>query len=255
MNPIRNMRRASAAAWHLAISATIAAALFAGIYLLWYPGDLFEVGGGRRLFLLIAGVHMVLGPLITLIIFDPGKKALLFDLIAIATLQAGALLFGVWVLFASRPVYIVFVKDRFELMRANGYPEAELARAGSSPYLVFPLAGPRIVGARMPTDRAERERIVFLAPGGVDLQHMLQHYVAYDRERPAAAAKAKPISQLRNLNPGKLERIDRLVRDLGRDEKALGFLPMRAESDDLAVIVDFASGDVLRLVALNPWES
>ena len=42
--------------------------------------------------------------------------------------HATAVAAGTWVLFESRPAYIVFVKDRFELMRANDYPPDELAR-------------------------------------------------------------------------------------------------------------------------------
>jgi len=248
------LTRLSAAAIHLAVSVAIAAAVFTAIYFLWYPHELFQVAGGRRLFFIIALVNIIVGPVITFVVFVPGKKGLRFDLTVIAIRQVGALIYGLGVLFVSRPVYVVFVKDRYELMRANEYPQGELARAPSSPYAVFPLTGPQVVGARMPKDRAERERIMFLAPNGIDLQHMLQHYVPYDAVRPEVKAAAKPIAKLRSLNPGREKEVDELVRGLGRDEASIGFIPMRAGDSDLAVIVDRATGDDLMMVLLEPWD-
>ncbi len=68
--------RARAAGIHLALSATVAAAVFLAIYFFWYPDVLFESAGGRTLFLLIASVDVTIGPLITFIIFVPGRGGL-----------------------------------------------------------------------------------------------------------------------------------------------------------------------------------
>ena len=251
---LNSFNRYQAFAIHLAISAAIGALVFLGIHFAWYREALFASAGGRELFFLIAGVDVTLGPLITLIVFVPGKKGLKFDLAVIATLQIAALLYGTGVLLASRPVYVVFVKDRFELVRANDYPDTELERAGVSPYTRFPLLGPRIAGAVMPSDRAERERIMFLGPAGVDLQHMPQHYVAYDAVRKDVKAASLPLSRLRELNSKRGDEISALLTKLGRGESLVRFLPMRAGEHDLTVLIDASSGEVLKIVALRPWE-
>ena len=49
------------------------------------------------------GVAVVIGSLITLVIFDLKKKALKFDLSVIAALQLAALAYGCHVRFESRP--------------------------------------------------------------------------------------------------------------------------------------------------------
>ncbi|HSS27048.1 MAG TPA: hypothetical protein VLL50_03790, partial [Usitatibacter sp.] len=108
---------------HIALSALIAFAVFLPIYFVWYPDVLFESAGGKDLFFLIVGVDVTLGPLITLVIFRPGKRGLLFDLVVIALLQTAALAYGVSVLFEARPAYIAYVKDRYEIVRANSFPE------------------------------------------------------------------------------------------------------------------------------------
>jgi len=85
----------------------------------WYRWPLFRIAGGSGLTLILAGVDMTLGPLITLVVFKSGKKGLKFDLAVIALLQATALAYGVHVVYAARPVYLVFAFDRFNVMTAE----------------------------------------------------------------------------------------------------------------------------------------
>src|SRR6476619_2322521 len=104
----KTMSRYKAAAIHLGISATIATLAFLPIYFLWYPGDLFDSAGGRDLFLIMLGVDVTVGPLVTLIVFVQGKKGMLFDLWVIGIVQASFLAYGTFTLAESRPVYIAF---------------------------------------------------------------------------------------------------------------------------------------------------
>jgi len=249
----RPLRRWQAAPIHLAISVLVALAVFAAIRFVWYPGPLFESAGGLRLFLLIAGVDLTVGPLITLIIYVPGKKGLGFDLAVIAVLQVAALAYGTWVLFESRPAWIVFTKDRFELVRANEIPDAERAKA-RPPFSDKPIDGPRVVAARIPADPAERTRIMFSAIQGFDLQSFPQHYVPYEQAREEALARGKPFAALRALNPQRAAEVDALLRDAVLPEAQLRFLPLRGGAVDLAVILDGRDGKVLRIAALKPWE-
>lgn len=249
------MTRFRAAAAYLAASGAIAIAVFVAIYFLWYPGALFGKAGGRELFLLIAGVDLVIGPVLVFIVFVPGKKGLVFDLAVIAFLQSAALTYGIYVLFESRPVYLVFVKDRFELVRANDVPEEELRGAAGGPYASLPLTGPRIVGARLPTDPDEQFRMMMSALSGLDVQHKPRYYVDYAGVRPEVLRRAAPLARLRELNPDRSADVDRLVAKAGRPETGLRFLPLRAgRHGDLAVILDAAQGDVLELAQLRPWE-
>ena len=249
----RPFTRWQAAPIHLAISVLVALAAFAAIRFVWYPDPLFKGAGGLRLFLLIAGVDLTLGPLIPLIIYVPGKKGLRFDLAVIAVLQLAALAYGAWVLFESRPAWIVFTKDRFELVRANEIPDSERAKA-RAPFSDKPIDGPEVVAARVPADPAERTRIMFAALQGLDLQSFPQHYVPYGQAQAEALRAAKPFEALRALNRAQAAEIDALVRDAGLPENQLRFLPLRGGAVDLAMILDGRDGKVLRIAALKPWE-
>jgi hypothetical protein len=202
---------------------------------------------------LIACIDVTVGPLVTLIIYRPGKRGLKFDLAFIAIVQVTALCYGAFVLFESRPVWIVYVKDRYELVRADEILDTDREKA-RPPFDALSITGPRLVGAELPTDPAEQLRVFLSAAAGRDVQVYPQFYVPYGRARAEVIAHAKPISSLRSLNPGKVARIDALPAKLDRPEARLGFLPMRAGKRDLTVIVDRSNGDYLGNFELRPWK-
>ncbi len=247
------MTRWQAAPIHLGLSALVATTIFALIFFVWYPGVLFDVAGGWDLFMLIACVDVTIGPLITLIVFVPGKRGLKLDLALIAIAQLAALGYGVYVLYESRPVWIVYVKDRYELVRANQIDDEDRAKA-KPPFDALSITGPRLVGGRLPRDPDEQFRIMMSAMQGFDLQTYPQYFVPYDEVRKEASAHAKPLARLRELNPARREEVDRLPGKLHRAPGDLGFVPMRAGKRDLTVVVDRRNGDVLDKLDLRPWE-
>jgi hypothetical protein len=148
----------------------------------------------------------------------------------------------------------VFVKDRFELVRANQIPDENLQKPAARPYAALPLTGPMLVGARMPTDPAESMRIALSGAAGVDLQMFPEYYVPYDSVRAEVGQKALPLARLRKLNAGAVEDIDQMLARSGRREEEVGYLPFRAGKKDLTVLLDRRNGDVIRYSALRPWE-
>ncbi len=106
------MTRFRASSIHLAISASVVAAILSIVFLFWYPGWTFEIAGAMRPVFVLVGVDLVVGPLLTLIIYKQGKPGLLFDLWFIALVQITALVYGTYTLNAGRPHYMVFSVDR-----------------------------------------------------------------------------------------------------------------------------------------------
>lgn len=247
------MNRYRAALTHFAISLLVVGNVFLVIYFVWYPEPLFRGAGGRDLFLVLALVDVTIGPLVTLLIFKPGKWGLKFDLVVIAILQVAALAYGTHVVFEARPAWIVFLKDRFDLVRANQLFEEERGK-WKPPFDREPLTGPRIAGARVPADPNEQFRTMLTALAGADVSSFPQHYVPYADVRAEAAARGRPLRGLRELNPGRAAEVDRVLASLGRKEEEVSFLPMRAGKRDLAVLVDAKSGEVLAITDFRPWK-
>ena len=84
------MSRWRAAGIHLLVSAGVAAVVLAVMLGVWYGPTLFWAMGGAGLALILIGVHLVMGPALTLVVFRSGKRGLKFDLAAIALLQLAA---------------------------------------------------------------------------------------------------------------------------------------------------------------------
>src|SRR6185503_7388028 len=125
----KKVSRWQASGLHLLISIAIAVAVVALMLSLWFPGELFEAAGGNDLLIILIGVDVVVGPLITLVIFRAGKPGLKFDLAVIAVLQVAALVYGMHAVYLARPAFIVFVKDQFQMVSAAQLDPDELAKA------------------------------------------------------------------------------------------------------------------------------
>ena len=110
------MSRLQAFLVHLSLSAAVVGSGFAIVFFIWYPQPYFEVVGAWYLIRILFIVDVVLGPLLTFIVFKPGKPGLKFDLTVIALVQVAALMYGATIIYQERPYYLVFAVDRFELV-------------------------------------------------------------------------------------------------------------------------------------------
>jgi hypothetical protein len=252
--PTTLVERLRAAAVHLALSAALAGAVLALVFLAWYPQPLASLLGVDVILLLVLAVDVVLGPLFTLIVFDRRKKRLAWDLATIAALQLAALAYGVWTIHQGRPAFVVLVKDRFEVVAPSELrPEAREAGRDNPHARTDPLA-PRWVAARLPDSPEERARITLEAATiGRDVQHHPHLYVDIGDEVADALRRALPIARLRALNPGRDAEVDAAVVATGRAEDTLRYLPLRAPAADGAVLLGHPDGRVLGVARLVPW--
>src|SRR6185436_558990 len=195
MITLRSLNRLQAAGIHLALSVVLAATVLTALLFVWYPQPYFRLAGGAGLMMILIGVDVVLGPAMTLVVFNPAKKSLRFDLAVIAALQVAALAYGISVIAQARPAYVVFAGDRFTVVGANMIDGESLASA-HAPYDTLPVDGPKIVGAKMPTNAAEREKVMMLGLGGIDLPMLPRYYVPFAEIVADLQAKAQPIDGL-----------------------------------------------------------
>ncbi len=250
------MTRLKAFSLHLIISAAIAASVVALMLLLWYRPPFFSALGGQHVLLILLGVDVTVGPLFTLLIFNPGKsrRALTFDLSVIAILQVAALVYGMSVVFQARPVFMVFSRDSFDLVTANMLSKEDIAKAKNPEYRSLPLTGPVYVYSEMPADIKERNEVVLGAFSGKDLPQFPQYYMPYDEHMAIAGRAAMPIAELKKQNPGRSADIDDSVHASGRAESDVGFLPLRAKYHDETVLVGKSDGRILSLLRMKPWQ-
>lgn len=245
----RKMSRWKAATIHLLLSVAIAIAVVIAMLFLWYPTPYFQAMGGGGLLALVVGVDVILGPLITLIIFDVNKKSLKFDLACVAFVQVVALGYGVSTMFQARPVYTVFNKDRFDVVIAADMSSAELAKVTNPLFKSLPLAGPQIVALAVPSEPKELERMVI---SGTDTRAFSQHYVSYELKAKEAAAASQTLVQKQKMSPESAEKTRAFLLKSGLDESKVGVLPMYTRNKDMTVVVERATGKILAIAPVSP---
>lgn len=249
------MSRYKAALIHLGLSAAIAGSMLALMLTVWYPGPFFMAVGGAGLVLILLGVDVTIGPLLTLIVFDSRKKRLKLDLAVIGFLQVAAFLYGASTIFAARPAYVAFVVDRFEIVRAADLDPEDMKRAKLERFRTLPLLRPQVIAVETPSDPEEKMKALDLALAGKDVQLMPQYYAPYETQVANVKRKLQPMKRLKDLNSGSAAQIDRSIQALGKSEDAVGFLPLSARDKDLAVVIDRATGEILDYWTYRPWEA
>ena len=249
------MNRWKAASIHLGLSVVIGVAVVAVMLLVWYPEPFFTAMGGNELVMILVAVDVVLGPLITLIIFNPGKarRLIRLDLSVIAVLQLAALVYGIGIVAAVRPVYMVFTVDRFDLVSANDVQKEELAKVTDARFKSVPWGRPPTIAVKSPTNPDEQFRVIQSAMKGSDLQTFPQYYVPYQDVARDALKRSRPLERLRKGHPDEAQEIDETLKKLGRSLADTNYLPLKARARDYSVLLDAKTGAVVGYVKIVPW--
>lgn len=141
------MSRWQAFGIHLAISTVLLLVMLLIIFWIWFPGILFSVDGGWTGLRIVIGVDLVLGPLMTLVVYKAGKPGLTFDLTAIAVFQLSCMTAGMWIVYNERPLALVLAYDTIYSISAK-----ELEDYDRDPALLDDFAGPypKLIYAELP---------------------------------------------------------------------------------------------------------
>jgi len=168
MNPyidsLRQSGKIPAFLIHLLISVLLVAGLAAAAYFLWYPPPYFEFDGGWTVMRILILVDVVLGPLLTLVVFRRGKKELKRDLAIIAAIQLIAFVYGAGLMIQYRPAFVVYAEKNF-----FSVPWPDLAPHTKDTARLEAMRAARgaaIVVLELPPDPAERERLRMAVAGG-----------------------------------------------------------------------------------------
>jgi len=121
--------RLKAFAIHIGISITIFLCLLVLLLGYWYKAPFFDLEDGPRAIQIIIFVDLVLGPLLTLIVFKPGKPGLKFDISLIAIFQLSALIYGIWMVQVARPVTIFLSYDALYIASYRTIKESNISKA------------------------------------------------------------------------------------------------------------------------------
>ncbi len=247
---IRHKLKASAL--HLLISTLIVGCFIIFILNIWYPAPFFSISGLSGILLLMIAIDLILGPLLTFIVYRPRKRTLTFDLSVIAALQCAALFYGAFTIYGAHPLYVAFAVDRFTPINAN---EVNPAAATFDALKKSKLAGPTLVYVKKPTDPEEMARITteFMF-GGPDIDVRPEYYNPIQPYIKDILA--------RSLNPAALQRdpdnqkkLAAFIGQYGRSIDDYAYLPLVGKAKDVLWAFDRTTGQPVDIIDISPWGS
>ena len=234
---------------HLAISALIAIMVIGMTFFIWYPTPLHTAAGVTKIFLILLAVDVVLGPLLTLLVYKVGKKTLIMDLTVIVVLQVSALAYGLFTVAEGRPAWLVFAVDRFDLVRVLDIDERKLDQADLG-YQQPSVLGPQWVAAVNPTDIDERNDILMESVlAGVDIAQRPNLYQPLSSQRDAIKQRLLELPSLTEFNSA-----ENVSIALTKYPHADAWLPLRANNQDMVVLMHKDTAEVIAIVDLRPWQ-
>jgi hypothetical protein len=242
----RFRRALRAAGWHLLASAVVAALAAALVFGVWYPYPFRELVGGRELFLIVVGVDVVCGPLLTLVLFNhlKSRRELTLDLSLVALIQLAALVYGLHTVVQARPVYLAFEVDRF---RAVTLADIQLDKLQPELGGLHDIGwgGPKVIGVRTPKDNEEMMRSLDLSLGGIDQAVRPDWWVPYEQVKARVLEKSRPLSDLRAKRPELKSQIDASIAATGTGEDRLVWLPITSfQSTGWVAFLDASSAQI-----------
>jgi hypothetical protein len=240
--------------FQIRFAATLGVLLLAFLMLryLWFPGAYFALSGVPKLVLILIGVNIVVGPVLSTLVFKPGKRELKFDLAVLACVEIAILAWGLSVIHDRRPVFAVFAVDRFEAVtRAELDPKA----LSDSKFAVSRGIYPQYVYAELPTDVDVMNRLIdeTVFHGLRDIERRPDFWKPYAQGVEVLKSVAMPVSELLAAENGSARALQRWLQRKDLSANDYLYLPIEGSSADGIVILDADVGYPVGVLAIDPW--
>lgn len=245
------MTRFKAFLIHLGISAAIFLVLLYLIVFVWYPFPFFTADGGWQGIRIIAGVDLVLGPVLTFAVFRPGKKGLKFDLTLIGLVQTVALVFGTWLVYQEHTAVVTYVDGAFyslnskQVKTAEGKAAQVVAAATTTPPYAF---------VRLPDDKKARTDLIMQTVfAGWALHQLGDQYEALTPDNLREVfAHGLDINKYAQVSEENREKIDLFLKKHGGSASDYAFLPLYCRYTDVILVLSRQDGQVVDALAIWP---
>jgi len=246
------MTRVRAAITHLSLSIAVFLATIAFMIWRWYPMPYFWIDGGWQFIRIAALVDIVLGPLLTLIVFRAGKPALKFDLASIAAIQIAALAWGCVIMYQQRPAFVVFTYDTF---RTVTWPRIVLQKVAHQDLAQLAAQTPPLVFLQLPENKREILQMMESArqEKAPALQLLADRYRKIDEKSAAIMeAHALNLEKLLRERASDLEKLQAFSKKQQIQLDRILFLPMQARYSSAVIGLEKGTGRFLGYLDVIP---
>lgn len=241
---------------HLACSACALLLVLGALYLGWYRWPGWYLTGVVKVATMMAGVDVVLGPLLTLVVAHPEKavRELRRDIGIIVAVQLLALFYGTGTLWGGRPLYYAFSVNELQMTQASDIDPAEIALAKRENPGFAPrwYSLPRWVWAPLPDDPELSKKIVTAAVmGGDDVIQMPRYFRPWQQGELELRKQLRTVDALRQFSPAQKQIVKRRMEQVGLAANQATAMPMAGRAGFLVAIFDPSSLQLKTLLKVD----
>jgi hypothetical protein len=149
------------------------------------------------------------------------------DYSVIGCVQLAAMVYGLYIVAGTRPVYVAFSLDRLEVVTAFDIKDSERALARDPRYLSLPWNGPRLVSIKVP--KADYDDALWQSLEGNEEHQRHKFYVPYE------------------------DALEALAELKGIPADRIATLPVRHINGFWTALIDTTTGMPVSYVAVDPY--
>jgi hypothetical protein len=239
---------------HLLASTCALSLILGTLYLGWYRWPAWYLADVVRVVLVMAGVDIVLGPLLTFIIARSSKprRELVRDISMIVVVQLCALIYGTASLWSGRPLYYAYSETVLQLVQSYDIDAEEAARGrrqnpGFAPHW---YSLPRWIWAPLPQDPTLSKQIVQSAiGGGDDVISMPQYFRPWAEGLPALKTHLKKVDDVAYFMGADKKKLKERMRAAGIPTDQMNSMPLIGRGRPLLAVFDPAGVKITALFA------
>jgi len=221
---------------HLCVSATAVLSFFMLVYYFWYPAPYFLFSDVTDPMIMIAGVDIVLGPILTLAVFKSGKKGMLFDLCCIGALQFSALTYGGYAIFQGRPAYIVYGDGKFNYLTEAQVDRTLLTNTDLQSYSMKPI----MAYNPPPKDEITKNILAFLGP-----EAAFEYYVPFFPNLKDVLLGSLTVEKLAHIDPRNKIALDNFVKSHDKEINDYAYYQLFKGKKSIVVALERATGEIV----------
>ncbi len=228
--------RFTATAIHFLSSLLICSILLWIIIKIWYPQPFFSSSGGWQGLKIVALVDLVLGPLITLVIYNTTKpkKALFQDIGTIVIIQLAALSFGIYTIYSERPVALAFWEHEFYTIPASAFEKQGI---DLDDLQQFSDQKPAIVYAEKPTSiKGLKEMLKVTQEQQVPPTQQLTLYRPFQSYSQQVLQHSVNIFEIISVNKEMAAQLKDLLKETKTEQKDNYYLALKSKYQNIILV-------------------
>ncbi len=238
--------RLKALGLHLLASTCALSLILGTLYFGWYRWPAWYLTDVARVVIVMAGVDIVVGPLLTFVIARSTKprRELVRDISMIVAVQLCALIYGTASLWNGRPLYYAYSESVLQLVQSYDIDAEESARGSRQNPQFAPhwYSLPRWIWAPLPQDSAVSRQIVQSAiSGGDDVISMPQYFKPWQDGLPELRTHLKKVDDVAYFAPADKRKLKERMQSAGLASDQLNSMPLIGRGRPLLAVFDPAT--------------